>query len=685
MQNKGSRRGSKWNKWDLHVHTPASVEQHYGDAQQKEVWDKYFSDLESLPREIKAIGINDYFTLDGYRRVLQAKQSGRLQNIALILPVVEFRFKMFGGDKKTQRINYHVIFSNELTPDEIEAHFLAKLSITYNLEHDDDRPFTVMGCNYQSLSQLGQAIIDSTPAHKRPNASSLKVGFANALYSEESIQELCKQTFFDKKIITAIGITEWDDMRFEGGGTGIKRSVINNTDLVFVASPKVSSYHNRLGQLVSNEVNSCLLDCSDAHYFSDSSESMRLGNTFSWLNADLTFEGLRRAVQRFGDRVEVVDPGQNPDKLTALIKQPGKFIKRIEIRRKEGSILKEKWFDCEIPFNAGLVAIIGNQGSGKSALTDIVALCGNSQTSHFSFLNQDKFRDRENKASEFVATLYGEDSTKTERYLNEDVPSTEVERVTYVPQHFFDLITNETAVNQQSQFYAEIKKVIFSHISQSDRMRCNDLDQLVELRTKENENTLIALREDVSRLNKKIFQIEEQVTSSSLEHLDKLISSKKQEIATHQATKLTVVPEPADSAEINKEIDELRRQETDITAKVDTSREALTAWKTRREIIKQKRQAAKNEQRKIQNLIAEWQQEFDKNGVELKAEDIISIHIDWSRFDSEKKRISDEIVRTEQLLDEKIKGSPAQKQKEIIARRKKLKSDLAELDFGQIY
>ncbi|MBE2225791.1 MAG: hypothetical protein IAE93_00545 [Ignavibacteria bacterium] len=674
----GNPIGSEWNKWDLHVHTPVSVEQHYGDSQQQEIWDKYFLDLEALPPEFKAIGINDYFSLEGYRKVLKAKQNGRLQNIELILPVIELRFKMFAGNKKTQRINYHVIFSNELTPDEIEANFLSKLSITYNLKQDNSRPFTVMGCSHQSLSQLGQAIIESTPHNKRSTDSSLRVGFANALYSEEAIQKLCEQTFFDKKIITAIGISEWDDMRFDGGGAGIKRSVINNTNLVFVASPNVSSYQNRLNQLIENEVNSCLLDCSDAHYFSNSSESMRLGNAFSWLNADLTFEGLRRAVRRFEDRIHVADIGKEPEKLIAIHKKKGKFIKRIEIRKKVGSTLKEKWFDCEIPFNAGLVAIIGNQGSGKSALTDIVALCGNSKTSHFSFLSPDKFRNRENKASEFIATLYWADGTKTKRYLNENVPSTEVERVTYVPQHFFDIITNETAVNQQSQFYKEIKKVIFSHISQSDRMECNDLDQLVEWRTKETEYTLTALREDLSRLNKKIFRVEEQVTPSSLVSLDKQITAKKQEISTHQTTKPQVVQEPANSAVTNRQIDELRQQEIDITAKLDAAREALTAWKTRGEIIKQKRQAAENEHRRMHNLIIEWQQEFDSKGIDLKAEDIISINIDWSLFDNEEKKISDKIAHTEQLLNEEIQGSLAQRQREFNSQRQKLESVLEE-------
>ena len=75
-------RGSMWGKWDLHVHTPASLVQNYG-GNTDDAWEEYLKDLEALPPEFKVIGINDYIFLDGYRRVLAAKQSGRLANIEL--------------------------------------------------------------------------------------------------------------------------------------------------------------------------------------------------------------------------------------------------------------------------------------------------------------------------------------------------------------------------------------------------------------------------------------------------------------------------------------------------------------------------------------------------------------------------------------------------------------------------
>src|SRR5229473_5076760 len=124
--------GSEWKKWDLHVHTPASIVHNYGGTE-AEAWGEFIEDLEALPSEFKVIGVNDYLFLDGYRKVREAKANGRLANIDLILPVIELRLDKFGGtDSHLKRINYHVIF-NEIDPDLIQAQFLNGLTREFKL------------------------------------------------------------------------------------------------------------------------------------------------------------------------------------------------------------------------------------------------------------------------------------------------------------------------------------------------------------------------------------------------------------------------------------------------------------------------------------------------------------------------------------------------------------------------
>jgi len=50
------RIGSTWKKWDLHVHTPASIVNNY-PGQLEEAWEAFFSDLEALPPDFKVIGV----------------------------------------------------------------------------------------------------------------------------------------------------------------------------------------------------------------------------------------------------------------------------------------------------------------------------------------------------------------------------------------------------------------------------------------------------------------------------------------------------------------------------------------------------------------------------------------------------------------------------------------------------
>ena len=89
-------RGSEWRKWDLHIHTPSSICQGYGNNQKN--WDKFINALENLPDEVKVIGITDYYFIDGYEKVMQYKlNNDKLKNIDKIFPVLEFRIDTFGS------------------------------------------------------------------------------------------------------------------------------------------------------------------------------------------------------------------------------------------------------------------------------------------------------------------------------------------------------------------------------------------------------------------------------------------------------------------------------------------------------------------------------------------------------------------------------------------------------------
>ena len=289
--------GSLWNKWDLHVHTPASIENQYEGINQEEKWQNFISDIESLPSDFKVIGINDYFFIDGYKRILDEWMNhGRMKNIELFLPVIEFRIRKFCGHKEWNRINYHVIFSNELSPEVIQQQFLSALSSKYQLDPDVENGYWNGTITHRSVTDLGQKIIDNVPPEEKSKyGSPLKEGFNNLNLDDKDIEKLLTESSYLRgKYITAIGKAEWDQLNWSDSSIAEKKSVINSANIIFCASENIHNFEKAKNKLTEAGVNDLLLDCSDSHHNVNSKDKDRLGNCNTWIKADTTFEGLKQ-------------------------------------------------------------------------------------------------------------------------------------------------------------------------------------------------------------------------------------------------------------------------------------------------------------------------------------------------------------------------------------------------------
>jgi len=293
---------------------------------------------------------------------------------------------------KLSRVNFHVIFSEELDPEVIENQFLHALSSRYTIspEYEDLCKSWHASPTRESLSRLGELIVNSVPEGERRNYGSPFVeGFNNFTLELGDILDALMKDAFVGKHLTAVGKVEWADIKWNDHSVADKKSIINSSHIVFTAAPTLSSYHNSLSSLSRSGVNSRLLDCSDAHHYSDSSESLRLGNCMTWIKADPTFQGLRLALEEFEHRVFV---GDVPPQVQRERLHGRKILDSVEIRA--ALVAHDPWFDCNLLLNSGLVAVIGNKGGGKSALADILALVsGTRRTSEFSFLTSGRFRN----------------------------------------------------------------------------------------------------------------------------------------------------------------------------------------------------------------------------------------------------------------------------------------------------
>lgn len=683
--------GSTWKKWDLHVHTPSSVVHNY-PGNEDEAWDAFLADLEALPPEFKAIGINDYIFVDGYERVRKAKlEQGRLTNIDLILPVIELRLDKFGGvvkkDKdgnysKTDwsRINLHVIF-DALEPDVIRQQFLGSLFASYDLIPDSTnlKGQWKGAISRDSLTELGQMIIDAAPADKKADyASPLEEGFNNLCVSLDKVIDALDKHYLAGKHLIAVGKTEWANLKWDGQSIAEKRNVINKADLVFTASNNPAEYAAARKSLTDSNVNDTLLDCSDAHALSSSTNKDRIGNCFTWIKADATFDGLLQALAEFKDRVFI---GDTPPKRLLVEANRTKYASKIRINRIAGSALADPWFNVDMPLSHDLVAIIGNKGSGKSAMADIAALAGDTKNfKSFSFLNDKRFRNPRNKlAQHFVGALGWHDRTESERPLDKDPSETSVERVKYLPQSYLETLCNELGDGGSETFDTELRKIIYTHVPEEDRLGYTSMDELLDFKVAEIDSARRQLIKEISKTNFDILQTERRLTPEFKQSLQEQLDAKLAELKSHEESKPTPVEDPTASEEAMEEskaaTEKIEALEAELRSVRDEEmqlRDKKAVETKRQAVLIRIGQAIANHKKAHDQFVAELEPMLAEAGSDIKAAELVDLRIDTSKTEALGKATKATIAAIDAALD-------SQEPTGLVKRRLAAEASIAEI------
>ncbi|GFD68922.1 TrlF family AAA-like ATPase [Alteromonas sp. KUL106] len=644
-------RGAEWRKWDLHVHTPASLYQNYGSDDV--AWETFVSDLESLPSEFAVIGINDYLFIEGYEKLKTIQENqNRLQNIKL-LPVLEFRIEKFAGVDfgSHKRINLHVIFSDEVPVETITSQFLNTLEQSYTLESGEKWTRVI---NKNSVEELGARIKQGVPEGQLGKyQSNLVEGFNNLNIDEKQIFSALDKDCFKGKFLIAVGKTEWAALKWSDSSIATKKSIINNANIVFTAISTREEYIKSKNQLTKQKVNDRLLDCSDAHYYSESQDKDRIGNSLTWIKADPTFDGLVHAIEEFEERIFV---GDEPELFERVTKNKTKYIDTLEVSSVDGySDPSNVWFEhVNIPLNHELVAIIGNKGSGKSAVADIIALCSNHyDDDDFSFLTSKKFKEKKGKiASNFRASLRWESGIINQKGLNEVPGNDSIREVKYLPQGLFERLTNE--ISTVEEFQKEIEGVVFSHIPDEEKLNTSSFSELVALKTSDVAKKISHSREKIHSLNKIIIDHELKATSSYKNQLASKLQQKRRELEA--LTSPDTVGNPNEDPEKKKVHEEANKRLEKIREEIKNLEDSIADY----EKLKQELLIKKNTLGKVRASLIQKQSEIelyiqelikDMSVFDLDSKKLISFQINTKIIDDEIEEISTQLSEISGLLD----------------------------------
>lgn len=497
--------GSEWRRWDLHVHTPLSQ---LGNPFSGVSWEDYLDALESKAVEngIAVIGVTDYMSIDGYEKLVDAKyRENRLGGVQLLIPNIEFRIMPSTSDGKA--LNLHLL----IDPSEIDhidriKRALSNLKFNYKGEN--------YGCVRAQLIEFARAqqnnFEDDDRAYRfgitqfKPDRTALKTWLGN----EKWLSDNC-----------LIGVANGKDgisgLPLDGFGA-IRDEVLCWCHFVFSGNPSDRLHY--LGKKTSfppeeiirqyRTLKPCIHG-SDAHDIEHLFQPEQ--NRFCWIKADPTFHGLRQILWEPEARIQI---GTVPPQAT----DQSQLIRRVRFEDSAG------WFSQEsIDLNSALVAIIGEKGSGKTAIADLVALAAGvpcDPKSQSSFITKGRLH-----LSGMKVKLDWRNESETSGDLPDKPYSVVRPLARYLSQDFVERLCSSDHEGRDLQ--EAIEEVVFTHLDEVQKEGYSSFGDLRAARESASNSRRERFRGDLATLHKEIERLQIALSQRSFKNASKLEAEKQ--------------------------------------------------------------------------------------------------------------------------------------------------------------
>jgi energy-coupling factor transporter ATP-binding protein EcfA2 len=567
-------RGSEWRKWDLHVHTPESgLANRFGGD-----WDNYVKTLltTAVRNEIAVIGITDYFTIAGYKKLkteylnndaklLELFDNNKefVQNAKSIcfLPNIEFRLhSMVNGN----RINYHVIFAEDVSVRDIEENFLHEIDFVY-----EEAPYTkedTRKLKAENISELGKKIKNE---HPRFSGSDFEVGCTVATVKDFQLRDIleAKKSIFKNKYIVCVPVDEdLSALDWDGQGHAVRKGYYQHCNAFFATNRGTIDFglgkkHQSKDEFISEfkSLKPSICGC-DAHSCNeienwlgqniierdpDDPEKINVQKHVLWIKANPSFDGLRQILFEPEGRVRI--QSSMPE-----VKSDRMILSHIEFDSDDSLMGKQV-----IYLNDNLNSIIGGKSSGKSLLLHSIAeAIDPEQVERISeALKFEGYRP----TFDYDLNVYWKNGD-IDRLRGKDI---EHRKVTYIPQLYINYLAeksnkkdlNELIINilRQNDDFRTSYNLEKENISNCNREISTSLFSLLGDRAK-----VIDLRSKYKEIGTK------EAISKSIEDYSKRIEELKKEAFLSQE-------ESTQHAELSKKIEELSAKRGGVKILIDVT------------------------------------------------------------------------------------------------------------------
>ncbi|GAA7475316.1 PHP-associated domain-containing protein [Helicobacter pylori] len=320
MSHKEQNKGSSWHKWDLHAHTPYTHLNKAYKCSEEEFIQKL------CDSKIDCIGLTNYFKFDEKEFALKEKIEKRGIKVFYNLEV-----RLDYQNDKNQCLDFHIIFSDRVSSDGIKK-FLSNMKAN-------------VGGTDKMFDDLE------------------KDNFDKAVVNFDRLLECLEEEALNLRGKYLLG--------FLSRGHGNSRSSSNYEKIVKKVHFLIHSSNNQENLKKDREFwleyNKPLLQSSDAH------KEGSIGEKYTWIKAEKTFEGLKQIVYEPETRVSI-DKNKPEDPLYKIDRVELRFDRDEKITNEKGDTpFCYAGFNETLFFSPNFTCVIGGRGSGKSTLLQLIA------------------------------------------------------------------------------------------------------------------------------------------------------------------------------------------------------------------------------------------------------------------------------------------------------------------------
>ncbi|MCI1494646.1 MAG: DNA repair ATPase [Lactobacillus crispatus] len=327
---KDVNRGSEWLKWDLHIHSPFTwLNNTYphnskGLVEDHEI-DQFINKVTNSG--LSVIGLTNYFKFDS--RDFELKKRLEKSGIRTFL---NLEVRLSNINKENQMIDYHIIFDNQLN-DNVIKNFLASSKAQIGNSEKAFNQLTI-----DDIENSASISLDKLLDKLREEGSGLKGHYITGFLTRGHGSATCEP---------------------ERKTHSVYEEITRKSDLVLHSSDKTNNLiGDRNYWLEKSKYIKPLLQSSDAHALN------QIGEKYTWIKSDTTFEGLHQIIFEPESRVSL--SLEKPEAKSSYL-----VIDHVEFKQKRDSPTGSE--TTSVYFNSNLNTIIGGRSNGKSTLTNSIA------------------------------------------------------------------------------------------------------------------------------------------------------------------------------------------------------------------------------------------------------------------------------------------------------------------------